>query len=69
MGNHQSSRTPTTTTTEATATTTIYVQNCQFGSPVGITEYELNELVPTYYNLQGQPVDKAYNTLLIEQYL
>lgn len=51
----------------ATATTTIYVQNCQFGSPVGITEYELNELTPTYYNLQGQPIDKAYNTLLIEQ--
>lgn len=52
---------------QATATTTIYVENCQFGSPVGINEYELNELTPIYYNLQGQPVDKAYNTLLIEQ--
>lgn len=38
--------------------------NCNM---VGISEYELNSLKPTYYDLQGNIIQVRYNELIIEQ--
>lgn len=45
-----------------TQTLTVTVVNCS----VGIKEYELNGMEPSYYDMFGKPVEKAYNTVLIE---
>lgn len=44
-------------------TVTINAVDCT----VGIEEHQLNGLIPTYYDLNGNKIEKLYNQLIIEQ--
>lgn len=45
----------------------IFVRDCGMMDNVGLKEYQLNGLTPTYYDLQGNKTETLYNQLIIQQ--